>query len=106
MNPSNLIFRMFEVRAKPGCADRLRQKLSGASIAVVKGEPGNRGYFFGDVLSSDGDALVFISVWRDMASIKARFGADWQQSFLPEGYEELIEHCSVSHMAMTGGLLD
>jgi len=29
-----------------------------------------------------------------------RFGADWESSFLPPGYSELIEGCSVKHFAL------
>ena len=33
--------------------------------------------------------------------IKARFGHDWRASFLPPGYAELIEECSVEHYHLT-----
>ena len=98
------ILRVFEVRAKPGKADVLRQKLSDTSVSVVDGEPGNLGYLFGSNLSSDGNDLVFISVWRDMQSIQSRFGAQWQESHLPEGYEALIESCSLKHIKIDGQL--
>ena len=68
----------------------------------MKGKPGNMGYFFGSSVS--GDELVFISVWEDLASIKAHFGESWEQSFLPEGYEEIIETCSVRHVELEGQL--
>ena len=102
MKFNNAILRIFEVRAKPGRAGELRQKLSDTSVAVVDGMPGNLGYFFGGDLAEDSHDLVFISVWQDLASIQARFGDAWQQSFLPEGYENLIDTCSIRHVEFSG----
>lgn len=106
MKFNKAILRVFEVRAKPGKSSILKQKLSDTSILVVKGKPGNLGYFFGENLSSDENDLVFISIWQDLDTIKARFGEDWQESFLPEGYEEIIESCSIRHIEFDGSLMD
>ena len=104
MQLSKSILRIFDVRAKPGKATLLKQKLSDTSVSVVKGKPGNLGYFFGENLSSDEHDLVFISVWKDLHSIKSHFGEDWEQSYLPEGYEEIIESCSIRHIEFDGFL--
>ncbi len=104
MTLNNAILRIFDVRARAGKADILKRKLSDTSIDVVKGEPGNLGYFFGESLSGDDHDLVFISVWRDLDSVKTRFGENWQLSFLPEGYEDLIENCSIRHVKFSGEL--
>ncbi len=98
------ILRVFDVRAKAGQAALLKQKLSDTSVKVVEGKPGNLGYFFGENLSSDGNDLVFISVWKDLDSIKSHFGEDWQASYLPDGYEEIIESCSIRHIEFDGHL--
>ena len=105
MKLNHCILRIFEVRATPGNADLLKQKLSDTSVAVVDGQPGNLGYFFGNELSTDENDLMFISVWQDLDSIKARFGEQWQASFLPPGYAEIIEHCSLKHVAFDGKLV-
>ena len=97
------ILRLFEVRTKPGCADRLLENFATTSADVVRDEPGNEGYFFGRGIETGTDTVVFASIWADLGAIKERFGADWQVSFLPEGYEDLIEHCSVRHIDMSAG---
>jgi len=104
MQLSESILRVFEVRAKPGKAELLKQKLSDTSVSVVKGKPGNLGYFFGENISSDENDLVFISVWKDLESVKSHFGKDWEQSYLPEGYEEIIEGCSIKHIKFDGDI--
>ena len=104
MNLSRAILRVFDVRAKPGKAGLLKQKLSDTSVSVVKGKPGNLGYLFGENISSDGNDLVFISVWDSLESIKSHFGEAWERSYLPEGYDEIIESCSVKHIMFDGNL--
>lgn len=99
------ILRIFDVRAKPGSAELLKQKLSDTSVSVVKGKSGNLGYFFGENLSSDENDLVFISVWKDLESIKSLFGENWEESFLPDGYDEIIESCSIKHIEFDGELV-
>ncbi len=105
MELKKCILRVFEVRAKPGNAGLLIQKLSDTSVNVVKDKPGNLGYFFGANLSSDENDLVFISVWEDLESIKSLFGEKWEESFLPEGYDEIIESCSIKHIEFDGNLV-
>lgn len=46
----------------------------------------------------------FASMWRDLDSAKARFGEHWQQSFLPEGYRDLIDECTVRYVDFGLGL--
>ncbi len=104
MSLSRSILRVFDVRAKPGKAELLKQKLSDTSVSVVKGKPGNLGYFFGVNISSDGNDLVFISVWDSLEPIKSHFGEAWEQSYLPEGYNEIIESCSIKHILVDGNL--
>lgn len=97
------ILRLFEVQAKPGCADALLKKFETTSAEVVRGEPGNLGYFFGRAMAGAEDQVVFCSLWESLTAIQDRFGADWHLSFLPPGYEDLIEHCAVRHIDARGG---
>lgn len=68
------IMRSFEARAKPGCAEALLRKFATTSAEVVQGEPGNEEYFFGHGVQRDEGVVVFASMWRDLDSVKARFG--------------------------------
>lgn len=97
------IMRLFQVQAKPGCARELTKRFATTSVDVVRGEPGNEGYFFGQGVADDDDCVVFASIWRDLDDVKKRFGEDWQASFLPPGYEALIEECSVRHIDLSLG---
>ena len=97
------ILRLFQVKTKPGCADELVRNFSTTSAKVVKDEPGNQGYFFGRGVAKDDDYVVFASIWQDLDAVKVRFGQDWQVSFLPPGYEDMIEECSVHHLDMATG---
>ena len=95
--------RLFHVRAKAGCATVLIEKFATTSADVVQHEPGNKGYFFGQGVAHDKDVVVFASFWTNIEVIKQRFGDDWQVSFLPEGYEDLIADCWVQHIDVAAG---
>lgn len=97
------ILRLFQVRTKTGRARELLEKFATTSAEVVRGEPGNEGNFFGQGVASDDHYVVFASIWADLDAVKTRFGADWQRSFLPPGYEALIDECSVRHVDLTSG---
>ena len=103
MTTAGPLLRVFEVRTKPGCAARLLDSFATTSAAVVRGQPGNLGHFFGRCVQGGDDVVVFVSIWQDLDAVKTRFGPDWQHSYLPEGYEALIEDCSVRHFDMTDG---
>lgn len=101
--PTGPILRLFQVQAKPGSAPDLLRKFATTSADVVQNEPGNAGFFFGQGVEQDGDLVIFASVWADLAAVKARFGADWQQSFLPSGYDALIDSHSIRHIDLASG---
>ena len=94
------ILRVFEARAKPGCAELLARKFATTSVDVVRNQPGTQGHFFGKRVSGEDDVFLFVSVWRDLDAVKSRFGGEWESSFLPAGYSELIDECSVKHFAL------
>ena len=100
---SGPILRLFQVQAKPGRSQELIEKFGSTSADVVQNEPGNQGYFFGQGVAADGDYVVFASFWRDLDAVKARFGDDWQVSFLPPGYDAMIEDCSIRHVDIGSG---
>ena len=97
------VMRLFEVKVRDGHAESLMQKFATTSADVVRNEPGNVGYFFGQGMVADADRLVFASFWKDLDAIKQRFGDDWQASFLPEGYEDMIEAHSIRHIDLSNG---
>ena len=94
------VLRVFEARAKPGCADSLTKKFATTSVDVVRNQPGNQGHFFGERISDKDNVFLFVSVWRDLNAVKTRFGDEWENSFLPPGYSELIDECSIKHFAL------
>ena len=104
MNITESVMRLFEVRAKPGHADELEKKLASTSVSVVQGKPGNLGYFFGKKSSTDDHDFLFISIWDSIASVKLQFGKEWESSFLPPGYAEIIQECSIKHFKFSGTL--
>ncbi len=103
MKHAGPLLRIFEVRTKPGCAPKLLENFATTSAGVVDGKPGNLGYYFGRCADGEADSVMFVSVWASLEAVKARFGEDWQSSYMPQGYEDLIEQCSVRHFDMSAG---
>ncbi len=103
MRTEGPVLRLFEVRTKEGCANELIKKFATTSAEVVRNEPGNMGYFYGRIISNDDNVVVFASIWSDMNAVKDRFGDDWRSSYLPSGYESLIDKCSVRHFDLSSG---
>ncbi len=101
--PNGPILRIFEAQAKPGCVGVLLENFETTSAAVVRDEPGNRGYFFGRCVQGGENSVMFVSVWDDLDAVMARFGDEWESSHLPPGYDDLIEHCSIRHVDVDGG---
>ena len=56
---------------------------------------------FGKCVQGGENIVMFVSVWEDLDAVKTRFGSDWQISYLPEGYGDLIEECSIRHFDMS-----
>lgn len=103
MKSDGPVLRVFEARTKPNCMEKLLQNFATTSAHVVLGEPGNRGYFFGRCVREDQNTVIFVSVWKDLAAVQDRFGDDWQVSYMPEGYDELIDDCSLRHIDLSQG---
>ena len=103
MSATGPVLRIFEVKTKPGCREQLLANFASASVEVVRGKPGNQGYFFGSFVEERDDAVMFVSIWETLEAVKARFGDSWQESYLPEGYEELISECSIRHLNASDG---
>ena len=96
------ILRIFEVITKPNCAEQMLENFKTTSAQVVKDEPGNLGFYFGQGIQAEKESVVFVSIWKDLESIQKRFGENWKQSYLPEGYEEIIETHSLKHIKTQG----
>lgn len=103
MKSNGPILRIFEVQAKDGYVEELLENFSTTSSQVVQGYPGNQGYFFGRCVQGDENMVMFVSVWDDLDAVKKRFGRDWQESYLPDGYEDLIETCAIRHVDVGSG---
>ena len=103
MKSEGPVLRIFEVHTKEGCAETLLQNFATTSADVVHGRPGNQGYFFGRCVHVGENVVMFVSVWENLDAVKARFGDDWQVSYMPDGYEDLIDECFVRHFDMSSG---
>ena len=101
MSESKPILRIFEVTTKPGFSGKMLESFATTSVKVVENEPGNLGYYFGQNINEQ--SVMFVSVWQNLESVKNKFGKNWEESFLPEGYAEMIETHSLRHIDASFG---
>lgn len=103
MTNGGRVLRIFEVQVKEGHVEQLLENFATTSAKVVEGHPGNKGYFFGRCIQGGENMVMFVSMWDDLDAVKRRFGDDWQVSYLPVGYEDLIDSCSIRHVDVSYG---
>ena len=100
---SGPVMRLFRAKTKSGCAERLIQSFATTSADVVQNEPGNQGYCFGPEIGHDQDTVIFASFWSSLSAVKHRFGDKWKESHLPDGYGDLIEEHTLTHVDLSTG---
>ena len=69
-----MIVRVFQAKALPGKAAELEQEIEHGSTALVEAQQGVVTYFAGRPIGSASDEFVMITVWEDLAAVKAFAG--------------------------------
>jgi quinol monooxygenase YgiN len=100
-NSSRPIARVFRATAAPGCRDELLRRFHSSSAALVNSKAGCLGYRILEPVDALEPEVVFESVWQDLDAVKVAFGDAWQQSYLPEGYAELMTAHSAQHFLVS-----
>ena len=90
--------RVFRATPKSGATEELLRRFETSSAELVKSKQGIIGYrIYKSADDGSSREVIFESLWKDLNSIRQAFGPTWRESFLPEGYRELIDTCSVAH---------
>jgi quinol monooxygenase YgiN len=90
------IVRVFRARPKPGMAATLEQRLREDVIPEVAAAAGLVSYQAGRPHGATGEFLM-ITVWDDLAAVRAFAGDDYEQPVLYADTAELIEEMSLQH---------
>ena len=76
---------------------------AGAAIFWPSGHPTGGTTSF--LAQAGGRDFIFITIWSHFLALKGVFGESWRESFLPQGYAEIIEAHSIEHYELTDSLV-
>jgi len=74
-----MIVRVFRAITQPGKESEFERMLKEQSMPMVEGRDGLLASYFGRPLGAKSNEFVAITVWRDLDSVKAFAGDDWER---------------------------
>jgi transposase len=92
-----MIIRVFSARLKPGARAAYEDLCLRVSVPLMGAQPGFLTWRMGAEHPDRLDAFVFISLWRDLESLKAFTGDDWEAATILPGEADLLERIAVQH---------
>jgi len=95
-----MILRIFRLRAHPGRGAALEHIVRTRGVPNIRGREGLVALLLGRPDEGDGDELVLVSLWRDLAAVRAFKGDAWREARLLPEEIELTAAASVSHVVV------
>jgi hypothetical protein len=92
-----MIIRVFRARTHPGKQADFETKVKELSIPLVQSQKGLLAFFSGRPMESSPDEFVMVTVWKDLESLKAFAGIEWNVSVIPEPERPLLQSSAVHH---------
>jgi heme-degrading monooxygenase HmoA len=94
---SGVIIRLARARAGPGGHEAMERFLRRDVIPALRGQPGLLRLEVGRPTDPNGDRYVVMSVWRDLAALKAFAGERWEEPRIRPDEIGLIEDLVLEH---------
>jgi heme-degrading monooxygenase HmoA len=92
-----MIIRVFRARTHPGKQADFERKVKELSIPLVQSQKGLLAFFSGRPMTSSPDEFVMVTIWKDLESLKAFAGIDWNVSVIPEPERPLLQASFIHH---------
>ena len=92
-----MLIRVFRARLKPGARGAYERLCRDHAIPSMRAQPGCLATHIGGTMPDAPNVFVFVSLWRDLESLRAFTGDSWQQVATIPGEADLIEYASVEH---------
>lgn len=92
-----MIVRVFRARVRPGKHTEFETLVTRRSIPLVKKQKGLVAFYSGRPTGSSMDEFVMVTVWRDLASVKAFVGDDWEPAVIPDEERPILQESFVHH---------
>lgn len=92
-----MIIRVFRAQLKPGMRGAYERLCAEVSTPLMRAQPGCLTTHIAPLRDDRPDDFIFVSVWRDLASLCAFVGKQWEQVSILPGEADLLEQVRVEH---------
>jgi heme-degrading monooxygenase HmoA len=97
-----MIIRIFRARMQPGMNAEFERMVLELSIPLVEAQKGLIARYSGKPMGSNSDEFVMVSLWEDLAALKAFVGQNWEEAVIPEEERPVILETYVHHYESFG----
>jgi quinol monooxygenase YgiN len=92
-----VIIRVFRARIRKGRTAEFKKMVQEQSIPWLEDTAGMLSYFPGEPFGEDSRDFAMITMWRDLKSLQAFSGKDWDNPVVTEDEEPLVEAMFADH---------
>lgn len=92
-----MIIRVFRARLKPGQRAAYERLCSEVSVPLMRAQPGCQAIYIAPSRAGHVNDFTYVSVWRDLESMRGFTGEHWQAVTILPGEAELLESVQVAH---------
>ncbi len=92
-----MIIRVFRARIRNGKVAEFKRMVREQSIPWLTSTPGMLGYFAGEPLRADDREFVMVTLWQDLAALKAFVGDNWETPVVTPDEAPLVETMVAHH---------
>lgn len=92
-----MIVRIFRAKIRENQTTEFKRMVQEQSIPWLESSEGMMGYFPGEPFGDNEQEFVMITLWRDLESLKAFAGPDWDNPVVTENEEPLVEEMFAEH---------
>ncbi|MBO6891762.1 MAG: hypothetical protein JJ866_07470 [Roseibium sp.] len=92
-----MIMRIFQVVIRPGKEADFAKFFHETAIPLMKNTPGIVSVLPGAARAESPRDFSFVMIWKDLASLKAFVGEDYESPHIDPAEAELVESRSIKH---------
>ena len=97
-----MILRIFHTIVRSGMQAEYEKVVSEVTIPFVKSQKDILAYFIGRPIGSSPDDYVFVTLWKDFASVKAFAGEKWENPVVLAEEVPLLRETTIRHYEVIG----
>ena len=98
-----MIMRIFQVTTRPGKEAAFGEFFHQTAIPLMKSTPGVVSVLPGAPRADSPREFSFVMVWKDLDSLKAFVGEDYQSPHIDPAEAELVESRTITHYDLVEG---